>query len=99
LASESSPSTAKHFLLLVLTAFLTSYVAIDLIQGAGFSQGDAKLLAGFNNLSYMFSVLFAVFTLDRCGRRSTMVWGAAGMALLLLIGGILDKCDIRLLPV
>lgn len=39
----------------------------------------------------MFSVLFAVFTLDRFGRRGTMVWGAAGMALLLLIGGILDK--------
>ncbi|KIK40141.1 hypothetical protein CY34DRAFT_807508 [Suillus luteus UH-Slu-Lm8-n1] len=75
---------------LVGIGVITVY-AIDLIQGAGFSQGDAKLLAGFNNLSYMFSVLFAVFTLDRCGRRSTMVWGAAGMALLLLIGGILDK--------
>jgi len=47
----------------------------------------------------MFSVLFAVFTLDRFGRRSTMVWGAAGMALLLLIGGILDKCDIGFLSV
>jgi MFS family permease len=75
---------------LVGIGVITVY-AIDLIQGAGFSQGEAKLLAGFNNLSYMFSVLFAVFTLDRFGRRSTMVWGAAGMALLLLIGGILDK--------
>ncbi|KAG1846407.1 hypothetical protein DFJ58DRAFT_730536 [Suillus subalutaceus] len=81
----------SHFPLPALALSLTSYIAIDLIQGAGFSQGEAKLLAGFNNLSYMFSVLFAVFTLDRFGRRSTMVWGAAGMALLLLIGGILDK--------
>ncbi|KAG1799908.1 uncharacterized protein HD556DRAFT_1230903 [Suillus plorans] len=80
-----------HFLLPALATSLTLYAAIDLIQGAGFSQGEAKLLAGFNNLSYMFSVLFAVFTLDRFGRRGTMVWGAAGMALLLLIGGILDK--------
>ncbi|KAG1813792.1 hypothetical protein EV424DRAFT_1415628 [Suillus variegatus] len=75
---------------LVGIGVITVY-AIDLIQGAGFSQDEAKLLAGFNNLSYMFSVLFAVFTLDRFGRRGTMVWGAAGMALLLLIGGILDK--------
>ncbi|KAH7907577.1 hypothetical protein BJ138DRAFT_1116570 [Hygrophoropsis aurantiaca] len=45
---------------------------IDLIQGAGFSQSELKLLAGFNNISYMFCVLFAVFTLDRFGRRSTM---------------------------
>ncbi|KAG2037042.1 hypothetical protein BDR03DRAFT_864791 [Suillus americanus] len=80
-----------HFPLPALALSLTLYLAIDLIQGAGFSQGEAKLLAGFNNLSYMFSVLFAVFTLDRFGRRSTMVWGAAGMALVLLIGGILDK--------
>lgn len=75
---------------LVGIGVITVY-AIDLIQGAGFSQDEAKLLAGFNNLSYMFSVLFAVFTLDRFGRRGTMVWGAAGMALLLLVGGILDK--------
>ncbi|KAG1870516.1 hypothetical protein C8R48DRAFT_597099 [Suillus tomentosus] len=80
-----------HFFLPALATSLTLYAAIDLIQGAGFSQDEAKLLAGFNNLSYMFSVLFAVFTLDRFGRRGTMVWGAAGMALLLLIGGILDK--------
>jgi MFS family permease len=99
LVSESSLSTAKQFLLPALALSLTSCAAIDLIQGAGFSQGEAKLLAGFNNLSYMFSVLFAVFTLDRFGRRSTMVWGAAGMALLLLIGGILDKCDIGFLSV
>ncbi|KAF7969166.1 hypothetical protein HWV62_28222 [Athelia sp. TMB] len=65
--------------------------AVDLMQGAGFPQQEAKLLAGFNDISYMFCVLFAVFTLDRCGRRSTMVWGALVMALLLLLGGILDK--------
>ncbi|KZP06847.1 hypothetical protein FIBSPDRAFT_763696 [Athelia psychrophila] len=65
--------------------------AVSIMTGAGFSQQEAKLLAGFNDISYMFCVLFAVFTLDRCGRRSTMVWGAAVMALVLLLGGILDK--------
>ncbi|EIW82622.1 hypothetical protein CONPUDRAFT_135963 [Coniophora puteana RWD-64-598 SS2] len=75
---------------LVGIGVITVY-AIDLIQQAGFSQSDAKLLAGYNNISYMFCVLFAVFTLDRAGRRSTMVWGAAAMAVFLLLGGILDK--------
>ncbi|EGN99600.1 hypothetical protein SERLA73DRAFT_72404 [Serpula lacrymans var. lacrymans S7.3] len=75
---------------LVGIGVITVY-AIDLIQGAGFSLSESKLLAGFNDISYMFCVLFAVFTLDRCGRRSTMVWGAVAMALFLLIGGILDK--------
>ncbi|KAH7925932.1 hypothetical protein BV22DRAFT_1033432 [Leucogyrophana mollusca] len=75
---------------LVGIGVITVY-AIDLIQGAGFTQSESKLLAGFNDISYMFCVLFAVFTLDRFGRRSTMVWGAAAMAIFLLAGGILDK--------
>ncbi|KAL9122578.1 MAG: hypothetical protein Q9187_000861, partial [Circinaria calcarea] len=65
--------------------------AVDLFKNAGFEEELSKLLAGFNNISYMFSVIFAVFTLDRYGRRSTMVWGAAAMALILLIAGFLDK--------
>ena len=43
--------------------------AVDLFQDAGFGEELSKLLAGFNNLSYMFSVIFAVYTLDRFGRR------------------------------
>lgn len=43
--------------------------AVDLFSTAGFSQNLSKLLAGFNNISYMFSVFFAVITLDRYGRR------------------------------
>ena len=65
--------------------------AVDLFRNAGFSDELSKLLAGFNNISYMISVIFAIYTLDRFGRRSTMVWGAVGMALILLIAGILDK--------
>ena len=75
---------------LVGIGVITVY-AVDLFSTAGFSDNLSKLLAGFNNLSYMFSVIFAVYTLDRFGRRSTMVWGAVGMALILLIAGILDK--------
>ena len=75
---------------LVGIGVITVY-AVDLFSNAGFSDELSKLLAGFNNISYMFSVIFAVYTLDRFGRRSTMVWGAVGMALILLIAGILDK--------
>ncbi|KAG8533739.1 uncharacterized protein KY384_001480 [Bacidia gigantensis] len=75
---------------LVGIGVITVY-AVDLFSNAGFSDNLSKLLAGFNNISYMFSVIFAVYTLDRFGRRSTMVWGAVGMALILLVAGILDK--------
>jgi MFS family permease len=43
--------------------------AVDLFSTAGFDENLSKLLAGFNNISYMFSVFFAVITLDRYGRR------------------------------
>lgn len=80
--------------------------AVDLFSTAGFDDNLSKLLAGFNNISYMFSVFFAVITLDRYGRRrksgydlfltqsltlaETMVWGATIMGLTLLVAGILD---------
>ncbi|KAG2339420.1 hypothetical protein BDR05DRAFT_1003382 [Suillus weaverae] len=89
--TKSQRELQWRVVLSVWLQIMQELVGIGVITGAGFSQGEVKLLAGFNNLSYMFSVLFAVFTLDRFGRRSTMVWGAAGMGLLLLIGGILDK--------
>ena len=75
---------------LVGIGVITVY-AVDLFQNAGFGEETSKLLAGFNNISYMFSVIFAVITLDKFGRRSTLVWGAVAMALILLIAGILDK--------
>lgn len=53
---------------LVGIGVITVY-AVDLFEDAGFSLKLSKLLAGFNNISYMFSVVFAVFTLDRYGRR------------------------------
>ena len=53
---------------LVGIGVITVY-AVDLFQDAGFGEELSKLLAGFNNLSYMFSVIFAVYTLDRFGRR------------------------------
>ena len=53
---------------LVGIGVITVY-AVDLFEDAGFGEELSKLLAGFNNLSYMLSVIFAVYTLDRFGRR------------------------------
>ncbi|KAL4942310.1 hypothetical protein BDV06DRAFT_211969 [Aspergillus oleicola] len=75
---------------LVGIGVITVY-AVDLFSTAGFSETLSKLLSGFNNISYMFSVFFAVITLDRYGRRQTMIWGAVVMGLTLLVGGVLDK--------
>ena len=57
---------------LVGIGVITVY-AVDLFQDAGFGLELSKLLAGFNNLSYMFSVIFAVITLDKYGRRGKLL--------------------------
>ena len=49
---------------LVGIGVITVY-AVDLFGTAGFSENMSKLLAGFNNLSYMFSVTFAIFFLGK----------------------------------
>ncbi|WWD16756.1 hypothetical protein CI109_101188 [Kwoniella shandongensis] len=55
--------------------------APTVFQSAGYSPYKADWLSGVNNIFYMFSVLVAVFTLDRVGRRVTLYWGAIIMAI------------------
>ncbi|KNZ55567.1 hypothetical protein VP01_264g9 [Puccinia sorghi] len=62
--------------------------APTVFQQAGYSEYKADLLSGFNDISYMFSVIVAIVTLDRMGRRITLYWGAILMGLSLLICGI-----------
>ncbi|KAI8452709.1 general substrate transporter [Phakopsora pachyrhizi] len=62
--------------------------APTVFRQAGYSQYKSELLAGINNLSYMMSVLVAVVTLDRVGRRITLYWGAIVMGICLLVCGI-----------
>ncbi|KAK8861342.1 hypothetical protein IAR55_002161 [Kwoniella newhampshirensis] len=55
--------------------------APTVFQSAGYLPYKADWLSGVNNIFYMLSVLVAVFTLDRVGRRVTLYWGAVIMAI------------------
>ncbi|KAI7959794.1 hypothetical protein MJO29_004862 [Puccinia striiformis f. sp. tritici] len=57
--------------------------APTVFQQAGYSE-----LSGINNISYTLSVIVAIVTLDRIGRRVTLYWGAIVMGISLLICGI-----------
>ncbi|KAG0151094.1 hypothetical protein CROQUDRAFT_37395 [Cronartium quercuum f. sp. fusiforme G11] len=72
--------------------------APEVFQLAGGSEYMASLLSGINNITYMFSVLVAVFSLDRMGRRTTLNWGATVMAISLFIAGISTRfaIDVKL---
>ncbi|KAG0151084.1 hypothetical protein CROQUDRAFT_37230 [Cronartium quercuum f. sp. fusiforme G11] len=72
---------------LVGIGVITVYAPTVFTQ-AGYSEYKANLLSGINDLSYMMSVLVAVVTLDRVGRKITLYWGAIVMGLALIIAGV-----------
>lgn len=63
-------------------------------MSAQFATFTSQLLSGINNICYMFSTLVAVFTLDRWGRRFTLMYGAVGQGISLLLVGVLTKPEI-----
>ncbi|KAI8149231.1 general substrate transporter [Fennellomyces sp. T-0311] len=79
---------------LVGIGVITIYAPEVFIGSAGFSRFVSQLLSGINNVTYMFSTLVAVFTLDKWGRRFTMFYGAVGQGIALLMVAILTKPEI-----
>jgi len=61
--------------------------ANDIFLQAGFSGQKARWLAGVNDITYMFSTLFAVFTLDKLGRRASLYLGAVIMGISMFLSG------------
>lgn len=62
---------------------------------AGISTKDRQWVAGLNNITYMFSTLLCVFTLDRIGRRWTLYWGSVGQGICMFIAGGLARATIN----
>ncbi|GAA5883062.1 hypothetical protein JCM8547_001532, partial [Rhodosporidiobolus lusitaniae] len=55
---------------------------------AGFDSSKAGWVSGVNTITYMFSTLICVFTLDRIGRRMTLFWGGGVQAFALIMAGV-----------
>lgn len=58
---------------------------------AGIANEDVQWIAGLNTITYAFSTLICVFTLDRIGRRWTLYWGSVGQGIALFLAGGLSK--------
>jgi len=71
-------------------AAITIYQPIIFAQ-AGFTPSKSGLLSGINTITYMFSTLICVFTLDRLGRRVTLYWGAVVQGIALILAGVFTK--------
>ncbi|KAL8792196.1 MAG: hypothetical protein Q9195_005218 [Heterodermia aff. obscurata] len=69
--------------------------ANDIFQQAGYSGQKARWLAGVNDITYMFSTLFAIFTLDRLGRRKSLYLGSIVMGISMFLSGGFSRAAVR----
>jgi len=70
---------------------ITYYIPNVLQNQVGLSETLAKLIAACNGTEYFIASWIAVFTVERFGRRTLMLWGAAGMSISMIILAITDS--------
>ncbi|KAF8859442.1 major facilitator superfamily transporter monosaccharide [Acephala macrosclerotiorum] len=71
---------------------LITYYIPNVLEGqVGLSPTLAKLIAACNGTEYFLASWFAVFTVERFGRRQLMLFGAAGMSISMIILAITDS--------
>ena len=56
----------------------------------GLTPIQAKLIAACNGTEYFMASWFAVFTIEKFGRRKLMLFGAAGMSVCMIILAVTD---------
>lgn len=69
--------------------------ANEIFKTSGFTTFKSRWIAGINVITYMFSTLIAVFTLDRLGRRVTLYWGNVVMGVSMFLSGGLARAALN----
>jgi sugar porter (SP) family MFS transporter len=64
---------------------ITYYIPVVLEQQLGMTMINSRLIAACNGTEYFIASWIAVFTIEQFGRRSLMLFGAAGMSISMVI--------------
>ncbi|KAJ5501867.1 General substrate transporter [Penicillium fimorum] len=70
---------------------ITYYIPILLEQQVGMSRKNSRLLSAFNGTEYFIASWIAVFTVEKFGRRTLMIFGAVGMSISMVVLAITDS--------
>ena len=71
---------------------LITYYIPNILEGqVGLSNILSRLIAACNGTEYFMASWIAVFTIERFGRRSLMIFGAAGMSVCMIVLAITDS--------
>lgn len=69
-----------HFIQISGINLVTYYAATIFENSIGLSPFLSRLLSACNGTEYWFASWIAIFTIEKFGRRSLMIFGAAGMS-------------------
>ncbi|KAL4899967.1 hypothetical protein BDW74DRAFT_188837 [Aspergillus multicolor] len=70
------------------------YILTVLQQNVGLEHRLAQIIAGCIQLMFPLGSLIPSLTLDKMGRRSTMVWGCSGLSIsMMLVSALLSQSD------
>lgn len=71
---------------------LITYYIPNILQGTvGLSGELSRLIAACNGTEYFIASWIAVFTVEKFGRRTLMIWGAVGMSVSMAVLAIADS--------
>ncbi|KAG7002003.1 hypothetical protein G7Y79_00030g065360 [Physcia stellaris] len=95
--------TARRVQLVVWLQILQEWIGIagitiygpTIFTIAGISPERRLWVSGLNDITYMFSTLLCVFTLDRIGRRWTLYWGSVGQGICMFLAGGLARATLN----
>ncbi|KAL8785325.1 MAG: hypothetical protein Q9195_008694 [Heterodermia aff. obscurata] len=95
--------TARRVQLVVWLQILQEWIGIagitiygpTIFSIAGISAERRLWVSGLNDITYMFSTLLCVFTLDRIGRRWTLYWGSVGQGICMFVAGGLARATLN----
>ncbi|KAF4914924.1 Sugar transporter STL1 [Colletotrichum viniferum] len=65
------------------------YIPSVLVQNVGMTAHMAQIIGGCVQMMFMFGSILPALTLDRMGRRKTMIWSSAGLGVCMLMISIL----------
>ncbi|KAK0237232.1 general substrate transporter [Armillaria nabsnona] len=71
-------------------AAITVY-APTIFSQAGYGARKSQWLSGLNDVTYCLSTLFAIYTIDRWGRRIGLWWGAVGQGISIILAGVFSR--------
>lgn len=74
---------------------ITYYAAVIFQQQIGLSGLNSRILAGANGTEYFIASWIAVFTIEKFGRRSLMLFGAAGMSASMVILAVMTSPHLK----